>query len=600
MSYFQLSLSSVSDPDDEPEFVAEHRLVIPLDEDEVEDGDEKDIETKPPSLVQLDTSLIDESETCPICFESWTTSGAHRICCLRCGHLFGKSCILKWLATQGRVGKCPQCNAKAQSKDIRVLFCKKIKAVDTTDRDRALTDLDLERKLRRKLELELSEFKFKYQVASDDAGRLRDELASVRAVMSALKTSRSPSCTFDSASTSDPKGPPDPKRQRTLAGSYEIIKSMLLSPTGRCRVVAACDYINLLCVSQPSGNPLFKGFGFRKVHTGELRPLKYIHLHSQPIRDLAFHPEHEDGIVVSASMDKSLKLTSLLVDQVVQAYQCPAPVWSCCWASPSPNYIFAGSVNGSVLLFDIRVTSGPVETISIEGNSSPVTALQYLTPDFNSSVCQRGGLLVGQLTQVSFLEEMSAAPPSLISVESQAAGNAEPGPSTTPPPPGSTCADRKTYRAHPLPLEGSLISLSCVSSLRLLLASYRPSQRIPRVRHLVAELVGMRPSAGQAHAYECNEITSLFGGTQMRMLSRARLFRHEQSENVFAVAGDDDSNGALLWNCTDGSRLQTLVLPNSTNQSPVLDVCPIDRGNRLALLTDRQLHLFQWSPSTSY
>ncbi len=80
--------------------------------------------------------------------------------------------------------------------------------------------------------------------------------------------------------------------------------------------MAACDYISLLCVSQPSSNPLFKGFGFRKVHTGELRPLKYLHLHSMPIRDLAFHPEQQDGLVVSASMDKTVKLTSLLVDQV--------------------------------------------------------------------------------------------------------------------------------------------------------------------------------------------------------------------------------------------------------------------------------------------
>ncbi|VDM01475.1 unnamed protein product [Schistocephalus solidus] len=333
-------MSSVSDPEDEPEFVAEHRLVIPLDEEEAEDEGKAGFEVKPPPMVQLDASLVDESEvststfnplpvltqTCSICFEAWTTSGAHRICCLRCGHLFGK----RWLATQGRVGKCPQCNARAHAKDVRVLFCKKIKAVDTTDRDRALCDLDSERKLRRKLELELSEFKFKYQVASDDAIRLRDELSSLRAVLSAVQTPRKRPGAFASVSASDPEGTPDPKCQKMLTGSYEIIKSMLLSPTGRCRVVAACEYINLLCVSQPSSNPLFKGFGFRKVHTGELRPLKYIHLHSQPIRDLALHPEHEDGIVASASMDKSLKLTSLLVDQVgypdLQRFQGPHSV----------------------------------------------------------------------------------------------------------------------------------------------------------------------------------------------------------------------------------------------------------------------------------
>lgn len=80
--------------------------------------------------------------------------------------------------------------------------------------------------------------------------------------------------------------------------------------------MASYDYINLLCISQPSTNPIFRGFGIKKVQSEEVRQIKYIHLHSQPVRDLAFHPEQQDAIVASASMDKSLKLTSLLVDQV--------------------------------------------------------------------------------------------------------------------------------------------------------------------------------------------------------------------------------------------------------------------------------------------
>jgi len=29
-------------------------------------------------------------QSCPICFESWTNSGSHRLSALRCGHLFGQ------------------------------------------------------------------------------------------------------------------------------------------------------------------------------------------------------------------------------------------------------------------------------------------------------------------------------------------------------------------------------------------------------------------------------------------------------------------------------------------------------------------------------
>lgn len=44
-----------------------------------------------------------EEETCSICLEPWTNSGAHRLVCLKCGHLFGEACIERWLKT---VPKC--------------------------------------------------------------------------------------------------------------------------------------------------------------------------------------------------------------------------------------------------------------------------------------------------------------------------------------------------------------------------------------------------------------------------------------------------------------------------------------------------------------
>ena len=39
---------------------------------------------------------------------------------------------------QGGEGKCPQCNAKARKTDIRTIFAKSIKVVDTSERDRAI------------------------------------------------------------------------------------------------------------------------------------------------------------------------------------------------------------------------------------------------------------------------------------------------------------------------------------------------------------------------------------------------------------------------------------------------------------------------------
>lgn len=39
---------------------------------------------------EAESEESDGVDGCPICFEPWTTSGIHRVCSLRCGHVFGK------------------------------------------------------------------------------------------------------------------------------------------------------------------------------------------------------------------------------------------------------------------------------------------------------------------------------------------------------------------------------------------------------------------------------------------------------------------------------------------------------------------------------
>ncbi|KAD4384440.1 hypothetical protein E3N88_24608 [Mikania micrantha] len=67
---------------------------------------------------------------CPICFEAWTSGGEHQICCLPCGHIYGLSCIKKWLQQSQSSGKCPQCNNLCTCKDVRVLYASRLCVAD--------------------------------------------------------------------------------------------------------------------------------------------------------------------------------------------------------------------------------------------------------------------------------------------------------------------------------------------------------------------------------------------------------------------------------------------------------------------------------------
>lgn len=61
------------------------------------------------------------NSTCSICEEAWTENGNHQLASLCCGHVFGESCIQRWLNESNR-HRCPICNQEASGNEIRKIF----------------------------------------------------------------------------------------------------------------------------------------------------------------------------------------------------------------------------------------------------------------------------------------------------------------------------------------------------------------------------------------------------------------------------------------------------------------------------------------------
>lgn len=76
----------------------------------------------------------DDGATCPVCLDQWEMSGDHRLTSLKCGHLFGHSCIKRWLQECAAGNKCcPSCKTKATMRDFRFLYAKKLCVSDNSE-----------------------------------------------------------------------------------------------------------------------------------------------------------------------------------------------------------------------------------------------------------------------------------------------------------------------------------------------------------------------------------------------------------------------------------------------------------------------------------
>ncbi|XP_038223664.1 E3 ubiquitin-protein ligase RFWD3 isoform X1 [Dermochelys coriacea] len=503
--------------------------------------------------VTVPTVPLDEEEgdTCAICFEQWTNAGEHRLSALRCGHLFGYTCIIRWL--KGQAGKCPQCNKKAKRSDVVVLYARTLKALDTSEQERMKSSLEKEQLLRRQAELESAQSRLQLQVLTDECSKLRKQVQELKALMAQHNTSTSQQP--GSSGSCFPGCPSSSQSQH----KYHFEKAFLVSQLGSCRVMAYCDSLSCLVVSQPSPQAtLIPGCGFKMISAANLKSSQYIPIHSKQIRGLAFS-NRTDGLLLSAALDHTLKLTSLTTNTVVQTYNAGRPVWSCCWCLDDTNYIYAGLVNGSILVYDLRDTSSHVQELAPQKSRCPMVSLSYL-PRMASTTLPYGGVIAGTLEGGCFWEQKAT----------------------------------NSYRPHHLPLEpGGCIDIQTEISTRHCLATYRPNKSNNCLHCVVMELsCSQLTDASVDMVCSCHPVQTFSAGPTCKLLTKNAIFQSpEEDGSILVCAGDEASNSAMVWDAGRGSLLQKLQ-----TDLPVLDICPftVNCNNFLATLTEKVVKLYKW------
>ncbi|XP_060878073.1 E3 ubiquitin-protein ligase RFWD3-like isoform X2 [Metopolophium dirhodum] len=370
----------------------------------------------------------DEAFSCSICLDTLTNTGMHKPACLKCGHIFGESCLQRWIkiGCNRDAKRCPTCNRRANVRDIRVLYTKNLVAVDTAEVTALELKVEKENREKNLMHLEAEKWKVKATYLDSEVKRLKTMV--------------------DIDLLNKQAAGPTSLRQ--------CIKKISMCKNVGCRVMAYNKHTMMLVVSQHSESSLFNNSHvIRKLNGSILEASKEcIFAHKKQIRDMAFHPL-EHNLLASVSLDKCINLTDVNCNQTVSTIDVNEPLWSCCWAGDNTNVLVAGGQMGSLYYIDRRYMK---LFNADQSRKLGCVSLIPISPS-KSRAFINGGFMKTRMDLLSMFEQV----------------------------PGK---EMHSYTETGLPLKGLWTNTSFDYNSNLILSSAKPSGPNKSIRHIVSKI----------------------------------------------------------------------------------------------------------------
>ncbi|KAI5734234.1 hypothetical protein M8J77_004137 [Diaphorina citri] len=492
---------------------------------------------------RLDDSQEDEDGVdvgCNICYDSYTAVGPHRPVCLKCGHIFGFSCVERWLKVSCSNGnrRCPTCNKKASLKDIRYLYCCNLRAVDNTRVHQLTTELEKEKIQNSKYKVEITTVKIKMASLEKELnhykGLEKQGLLHQKELRQEELSSKVPVFYMSIALC------------KNSTGTLGLARSLVYDETKK-----------LLLATHQTDTHIFSGFGYSllslQVVNRASPPVHKFYLMSQKtIRDVMFHPQDSDLLLI-VSLDKTAKLIDVRTGTRIYTFHTDYALWSCAWDQTNPNLFLVGGVNGQLARFDKRQTAWQ-HPIATGGTNVGVVSIIGVKAGPGRGL-PRGGFLVCKLNAVLALE--------------------------------STALDNNAYEdsLELLDTDGPFMSMSYLSSKNQVLLSSRPAAASPNIRHRVFTL-DQSPDGKPVLSL----IQTILGGSLAPSLTRSYIWPEQVAGHSLVYAYDAASKCLCGWSVSDAGK--KVSLPCS---EPLLDICRVEAGGEimLAALSDAAVLLFK-------
>ncbi|KAH8322707.1 hypothetical protein KR059_003758 [Drosophila kikkawai] len=484
----------------------------------------------------------DDGMTCPICLDSWEMSGEHRLVSLRCGHLFGESCIRRWLnesQRQSSVKVCPQCKTKATFRDIRHLYAKKIQMLDTDIKEQ----LEAERRRNQELTTELATSKLCHALASEKLLVLQANYDRMKELVRAGGSR--------GAFADDASGSCSQKSVHQLA-SYRLYmeKNFEITREPGCRVLLYSAKHSMLVASQKSAQNLFPGYGMRFIDPPSFKPLHFLHTSALLVRDVAFSESQQ--LLTVASREPKIKLFDIrtrLCSSMFTAHD--RMLWSCALdRNEREHFLYAGDLRGGVYIYDLRFPENILCEFQANENFSPVIHIVTVPPNktFNC-----GGFLVCQLTALTFYEYTASS---------------------------------ETAVPTRLNVDGPFLSMQYDAVLDTLLISARSNPNSPQSRFILAQLDKMDNTP------VLKIKATIYGSKATPIMTRPTQLGVE--DNTLVMGYLQDSKQLMMHDVRREERVQTMPV-----NEVIYDICPVatQAGSYLAALTDNKCRVYKVNSS---
>lgn len=338
-------------------------------------GDGGDVEE------ELDGGEI-EGLFCPICMDAWTSGGSHQICCLPCGHIYGLSCIKKWLRQRRSSGKCPQCNRICTLKDVRVLYAGRLCVVDA-ELQKQVRSLEAKCASLEQKNFECCKREVKAQEREADLHLKVQQLTEKTKYLERLLGCRQRESLGSSIINQgyqrrviNGHGIDSGSGSQACSGIFTLQGEFHLEG-GRYFDVDASGQLMIVArrLNGMGGTNLLTKISL--IAPSEREDIQ-LPANSKAVRAVCVRPCSR--LALLAFLGKKLSVVSTESNNTILTYDLPAPGWSCSWDINSSHYVYTGLQNGMVLAFDMRQTRTPLE--SRTGLScNPVHTVISVSPD---------------------------------------------------------------------------------------------------------------------------------------------------------------------------------------------------------------------------